>query len=269
MQKFDITSNQNPQVKYAVRLREDKRLRLIDRRIIVEGWEEIEIASTSGVKPITLYTAPEIIKTGTKIHSASEQVFTVTRNVFNKLSYRENPDGWLAVFEMPNRHLTDLVLAKKPLVLVVEGIEKPGNLGAIIRTADAAGVNSILVTNPKVDLWNPNVIRASRGAVFSLPVVPTDNSHCLEWINAKQIRLVGASPGATHLYTEVDYLNPTAFVVGTEDLGLTNFWLEHADVVVQIPMVGKVNSLNVSVASALLIYEAKRQRSLTPSDEGF
>jgi len=262
MQKIDITSLQNPQVKYAVKLREDKRLRLNDRRIVVEGREEIHTAFITGAKPITLYTAPELITNGTTIISEADQVLTVSRNVFNKLSYRENPDGWLAVFEMPDGQLTGLVLADKPLLLVVEGIEKPGNLGAIIRTADAAGVNCILVTDPRVDIWNPNVIRASRGAVFTLPVIMTDNSHCLEWLQAKDIEMVAASPGATHLYTEADYRNPTAFIVGTEDLGLTKFWFEHADLLVQIPMVGKVNSLNVSVASALLIYEANRQRNL-------
>jgi len=263
MPKFDITSNQNPQVKYVVRLREDKRARWKDRRILVEGREELDLALISGVKLVTLYTAPEIISNGMKISTGAEAILTVSRDVFNKMSYRENPDGWLAVFEMPERHLTELVLAKKPLILIVEGIEKPGNLGAIIRTAEAAGVDCILVTDPRVDLWNPNVIRASRGAVFTLPVIMIENSHCLEWIKMRDFSLIATSPKAAQLYTHADYRNSTVFVVGTEDVGLTKFWFEKADLIVQIPMVGKVNSLNVSVASALLIYEAKRQRSLS------
>jgi TrmH family RNA methyltransferase len=189
------------------------------------------------------------------------EAVTVNRAVFEKLSYRENPDGWLAVFQTPERTLESLKPGPVPLVLVAESVEKPGNLGAILRTADAAGVDALLICDPRVDLWNPNVVRASRGALFSVPAVDVDNGSALGWLRSRGMQILAATPSAETLYTSADMTAPLAIAVGTEDVGLSEFWLSNAHKQVRIPLVGKVNSLNVSIAAALLVYEAVRQRS--------
>jgi TrmH family RNA methyltransferase len=147
------------------------------------------------------------------------------------------------------------------LIVVAESVEKPGNLGAILRTADAAHVDALLVCDPRVDVWNPNVVRASRGAVFSVPVVESDNESALKWLKAHKIRILAATPSAEELYSSINLSEAIAVAVGTEDEGLTEFWMSAADVKVKIPMMGKVNSLNVSVSTALILYEAVRQRN--------
>ena len=255
---MDITSLQNPRVKYIVKLRDDKRQRLSDGLMLVEGYDEIRLALSTGHSPQTLLSSPEIVSR--QISGVSAESLSVSRAVFEKLSYRDNPDGWLAIFPIPHNSLADVKLNDKPLVIVAESIEKPGNLGAMLRTADAAHVDAILLCDPRVDLWNPNVVRASRGAVFSVPVVQCDNASALQWLKSRKMRVLAAVPSAEVLYSDVDMREPVAIAVGTEDEGLTNFWLDNADVKVKIPMMGRVNSLNVSVSTALIIYEALRQR---------
>ena len=188
------------------------------------------------------------------------EVITVKRAVFEKISYRENPDGWLAVFPIPKSSLENLKLGASPLLIVAEAVEKPGNLGAILRTADAAGVDALLVCDPRVDLYNPNVVRASRGALFTVPSVEAKNADVLAFLRKHGIKILAATPQAEAEYTRQDLRGPLAVAVGTEDEGLTDFWLKEADIKVKILMRGKANSLNVSVATALIIYEAIRQR---------
>ena len=257
---MDITSLQNPRVKHLVRLRDEKRQRREDGLMLVEGYDEIQLALSAGHKPRTILSAPEL--TSRQIHVPDAEIITVNRPVFEKISYRENPDGWLAVFPIPRASLDSLKLSEAPLVIVAESVEKPGNLGAILRTADAAHADALLVCNPRVDLWNPNVVRASRGAVFSVPTVECDNASALEWLKRREIRLLAATPSATKTYSDLDLTQPVAIAVGTEDEGLTDFWMSNADVKVKIPMMGKVNSLNVSVSTALILYEAVRQRNV-------
>ncbi|MCC7117639.1 MAG: RNA methyltransferase [Anaerolineales bacterium] len=258
---MNITSLQNAKIKQIVKLREDKRQRQRDGLMIVEGWDELTLALKSGLKPETLLTAPELASRSIDISSA--ETTTVSRAVFEKISYRENPDGWLGIFPLPKRSLDDLRLSAAPLVIVAESVEKPGNLGAILRTADAAGVDALLVCDPRVDLWNPNVIRASRGAVFAVPAVEVDSPTALAWLRSRKMRVLAATPAAEELFTTVNLQGPTAIAVGTEDQGLTDFWMENADLKVKIPMLGQVNSLNVSIATALVVYEAVRQRGGT------
>jgi TrmH family RNA methyltransferase len=179
------------------------------------------------------------------------------------MSYRENPDGWLAVFSIPRLSLEDLSLGKYPLIIVAESIEKPGNLGAILRTADAARVDAVLVCDPRVDAFSPNVVRASRGTVFTVPVVETKSTQALIYLQQHGIQVLAATPSAEAEYTRQDLRAPLAVAVGTEDEGLSELWMKHADVRVRIPMLGRVNSLNVSIATALIIYEAVRQRQTT------
>jgi TrmH family RNA methyltransferase len=256
---LDITSLHNPKIKYIVKLREDKRQRQRDGVMLVEGYDELTLALGSGLKPQSLLTAPELVSRSIDIPSAD--VTTVTRAVFEKISYRDNPDGWLGIFPIPKITLDDLKLNDMPLVIVAESVEKPGNLGAILRTADAADVDALLVCDPRVDLWNPNVVRASRGAVFTVPTVEIDSPTALAWLKSKNMRVLAATPSAEVLYTSVELNQPIALAVGTEDEGLTDFWMQNADIKVLIPMMGKVNSLNVSIATALIAYEAVRQRT--------
>jgi TrmH family RNA methyltransferase len=256
---MDITSLQNPRLKHIVKLRDDKRQREKDGLMLVEGHDEIQLALSAGHRPQTLLTSPELA--ARQMDEVASEIITVNRPVFEKMSYRENPDGWLAVFPIPQTSLNDLKLNELPLVIVAESIEKPGNLGAILRTADAAHVDALLVCDPRVDLWNPNVVRASRGAVFSVPVVECDNASALEWLKTRKMRVLAATPSAQVAYSDVNMREPIAIAVGTEDQGLTDFWMSNADVRVKIPMQGKVNSLNVSVSTALIVYEAIRQRT--------
>ena len=226
--------------------------------MLVEGCDELTLALSSGLKPQTILSAPELATVSMDIPAAD--VITVTRAVFEKISYRDNPDGWLGIFPTPKTTLEDLKLSDSPLVIVAESVEKPGNLGAILRTADAAHVDALLVCDPRVDLWNPNVVRASRGAVFTVPTVEVDSPNALAWLRSKKMRVLAATPSAEVLYTDVNLIKSVAIAVGTEDEGLTDFWMQNADLKVRIPMMGKVNSLNVSIATALITYEAVRQR---------
>lgn len=256
---MDITSTQNPRVKHIVKLREDKRQRQRDGLMLVEGFDELTLALRCGLIPQTLLTAPELASRA--LTFSHPETLTVSRAVFEKISHRENPDGWLGIFPTPKPSLGGLTLSETPLVIVAESIEKPGNLGAILRTADAAGVDAVLVCDPRVDAWSPNVIRASRGAVFAVPVVEVDSASALEWLRSGKMRILAATPSAEMLYTDVHMDEPLAIAVGTEDEGLTDLWMQNADLRVRIPMAGQVNSLNVSIATALITYEFVRQRN--------
>jgi len=256
---MDITSLQNPRVKHIVKLRDDKRQRQRDGLMLVEGYDEIQLALTAGHQPQTLLTAPELASR--QVGSITSEIITVNQAVFEKISYRENPDGWLGIFPIPRTSLNDLKLNELPLVIVAESIEKPGNLGAILRTADAAHVDALLVCDLRVDVWNPNVVRASRGALFSVPTVECDNASALEWLKLRRLRILAATPSAEVTYSDINMREPVAIAVGAEDKGLTDFWMSNADVKIKIPMMGKVNSLNVSVSTALIVYEAIRQRN--------
>lgn len=255
---MQITSLQNERVKYLVKLRDDRRQRERDGLMLVEGRDEINLALAAGHRPRMLITCPDLASR--PLDASADETITVTVPVFDKISVREGPDGWIAVFPTPRLGLADLELSAQPLVIVAQAVEKPGNLGAILRTADAAGVDALLVCDPRADLYGPNVVRASRGTVFSVPCTAAPSSDVLDFLHARGLRVLAATPAAARSYTEEDMRGPIAIAVGTENEGLTPFWLEHADARILIPMVGKVNSLNVSIATALMIYEAVRQR---------
>ncbi len=258
---IDITSLQNPRVKQIVNLRDDKKQRQRDGLMLVEGYDEISLALAAGYFPRTLLVAPELAAArGREIKDVTTEILTVSPAVFEKMSYRENPDGWLGVFPIPRVSLDDLKLSERPLIIIAESIEKPGNLGAILRTADAAPVDAVLVCDPRVDAYSPNVVRASRGTIFTIPVVETKSTQALVYLQQRGIRILAATPSAEAEYTRQDLRVPLAVAVGTEDEGLSEFWMSQADVKVKIPMMGKVNSLNVSIATALIVYEAVRQR---------
>jgi len=258
---MDITSLQNPRVKHIVKLRDDKRQRQNDGLMLVEGYDEIQLALSAGYKPQTVFSAPEL--SSRQIDQVNAEYITVNRAVFEKLSYRENPDGWLAVFPIPRVSMDELKLSDSPLLIVAESIEKPGNLGAILRTADAAQVDAVIVCDPRVDAYSPNVVRASRGTLFTVPVIETKSAQALVFLQRQGIQVLAATPSAEAEYTRQDLRGPLAVAVGTENEGLSDFWLSQADMRVKIPMLGKVNSLNVSVSTALIVYETLRQRSLS------
>ncbi|MBI4730629.1 MAG: RNA methyltransferase [Chloroflexi bacterium] len=256
----ELTSLQNPRVKTIVKLRDDRRQRQRDSQTLVEGRYELELALASGLRPREVFVCEELAA-GKTVAGLDLAAVTVTRTVFEKMSQRENPDGWLAVVPTQQRTLDSLRLSQTPFLILAESLEKPGNLGAILRTADAAGVDGLLVCDPRVELYNPNVVRASRGTLFTVPAVETTGSDALAWLKANGIRVLAATPQADTFYTDVDLRQPVCIAVGTEDEGLTDFWMDNADVKVKIPMAGKVNSLNVSTSTAVILYEIVRQRS--------
>ncbi len=259
---LDITSLQNPRVKQIVKLRDDRKERQHEGLMLVEGYDEIYLALAAGYFPRTLLIAPELAAVrGREIKDVTAEMLTVSPAVFEKMSYRQNPDGWLGVFPIPGISLNDLKLSESPLIIVAESIEKPGNLGAILRTADAAHVDAVLVCDPRVDAYSPNVVRASRGTIFTVPVVETKSLQALVFLQQRGIQILAATPSAEAEYTSQDLRAPLAVAVGTENEGLSPLWMNQADVKVRIPMMGKVNSLNVSIATALIIFEAVRQRA--------
>jgi TrmH family RNA methyltransferase len=260
----EITSTANQRVKQLVQLRK-RRSRDEAGVTLVEGRAELELAIAAGIRPITFYCCLELA--GSAGQAAAEgiaglggEVVWVSRQVFDKIAYRESPDGWLAVVPAPATALDRLRLGTDPLVLICDGLEKPGNLGAILRTADAAAVTAVVATDPVTDWANPNVVRASKGTLFSVPVASASAAAAAHWVAGHGIRIVAAVPDADTLLAQADLTGPVAIAVGSEQAGLSETWLKRADVTVRIPMFGLADSLNVATSAAILIYEAVRQR---------
>jgi TrmH family RNA methyltransferase len=262
----EITSPQNARVKELVTLR---RRRARDRAgvTLVEGYEELDLALRAGVRPQTLYYCPALARDDDldvlgRATGLGTGVFRLSRAAFDKVAYRESPDGWLCVVPSVETDLNDLVVGERPLFLVCESVEKPGNLGSILRTADAAGVTAVISAGPVTDWGNPNVIRASKGTIFSVPVASAESGVVRGWLTGHAVTTVATTPDTDTLFTDVDLTGPTALLVGSEKHGLSGPWLGQADVSVRIPMFGRVDSLNVAVSAALTTYEAVRQRGL-------
>jgi TrmH family RNA methyltransferase len=261
-----ITSLQNPRVKQLVRLRE-RRDRDEAGLFLVEGYREVRRALEKGVALHELYFSPDwflgenepaLIE---QARQAGAQLFELSKDAFAKVAYRERPDGLLAVAPQWKRTLDDLKLGAAPFLLVCESIEKPGNLGTILRSADAAGCDAVIVCDAVTDVFNPNVVRASTGVLFSVPVVVTDSSTVHAWLKAKGILTAATTPHTQNIYTKTDLRGPLAVVMGSEQYGLSEFWMKGADVLVRIPMAGQADSLNVAMATIITLFEAVRQRS--------
>lgn len=256
-----ITSSTNPKIKWVKSLHKNS-TRRAEGVFLVEGAKEIAAALDSGYLPHCMFVCPEIF--GEKdLRSLSldlSEVYTVSKEVFEKIAYRSSSDGLLAVFRTKERKLEELNFSDNPLFLIVEAIEKPGNLGAIIRTADGAGVDGVIVCDQKTDLFNPNVIRSSVGTLFSTQVVAADSGAIFDFLEKHEISAFGAVlSDESRLYTQADLTGPTAIVLGTEHEGLSDFWKQRAQPII-VPMRGQNDSLNVSNAAAILAYEAVRQR---------
>jgi TrmH family RNA methyltransferase len=260
-----ISSLQNPRIKQLVKLR-DRRPRDEAGVFLVEGYREIRRALEKAVPLAELYFSPEWFLGENEpaliaqAQAAGAQVFELTKDTFAKIAYRERPDGLLAVAPQWRRELKDLKLPANPLLLVVEAIEKPGNLGTILRGADAAGCDAVIVCDPVTDIFNPNVVRASTGVLFSVPLVVEESARVEAWLREKKIRSVATTPAAETLYTAADLRGPLAVIMGSEQYGLSEFWLKHADLPVRIPMAGQADSLNVAMATIITLFEAVRQR---------
>jgi TrmH family RNA methyltransferase len=260
-----ITSLQNPRLKRLVRLR-DRRQRDEEKAFLVEGYREVRRALEKKVGMEELYYCPDWFLGENEpalleqAASAGAKLFELSKEAFAKVAYRERPDGILAVAPQWRRTLDSLPLPAVPFLLVVEAIEKPGNLGTILRGADAAGCDAVIVCDPVTDLFNPNVVRASTGVLFSVPCAVEESGAVLAWLKKKGIRSVATTPAAARLYTETDLKGPLAVVMGSEQYGLSEFWLNNADQSVRIPMAGQADSLNVAMAALITLFEAVRQR---------
>ncbi len=191
------------------------------------------------------------------------EVFEVSRDVYNRIAYREDSGGVVALVKPREHNLQDLRFGKNPLILVIEGVEKPGNIGAIYRTADAAGISAIILCDPATDLYNPNTIRASLGCVFTMPTAICSSSQAIHWLKGNGIQILASDLKAATPYHKADYSKPTAIVMGTEATGITNLWVNAADANIIIPMRGAADSMNVSTATAVLVFEACRQRDFS------
>jgi TrmH family RNA methyltransferase len=260
-----ISSLQNPRVKQLVRLR-DRRPRDEAGVFLVEGFREIRRALEKRVSLTELYFSPGwflgenepalLAQAG----AAGAVLFELSKEAFAKVAYRERPDGLLAVAPQWKRALGDLKLSSAPFLLVVEAIEKPGNLGTILRSADAAGCDAVIVCDPVTDIFNPNVVRASTGVLFSVPLVVEESARVRAWLKERAVRTVATTPAAEKVYSEADLRGPLAVVMGSEQYGLSEFWLKNCDLPVRIPMAGQADSLNVAMATIITLFEAVRQR---------
>ncbi|WP_194848114.1 TrmH family RNA methyltransferase [Candidatus Neptunochlamydia vexilliferae] len=258
-----ITSLQNPRVKQAVKLRQ-KRERDRTSTFLIEGYRELSRAIQAKVPiEIVFYSPDHFLGTNETTLLQNVDALEVSKEVFEKMSYRDRPDGLLAIAQQVPKTLADLNLPEErpPFLLIAEAIEKPGNLGTILRSSDAAGVDALLVCDRCTDIYNPNVVRASVGTLFTVPVLEVSSDETIAWLERQNIPIVATSPDAQERYTTANLAGPVAIAMGTEQLGLSKKWMDAASLQVSIPMCGVADSLNVASATTLLLYEVLRQRS--------
>jgi RNA methyltransferase, TrmH family len=264
-----ITSLQNPRVKEAIRLR-NRRHRLSQGRILIDGVRELRRAVAAGVRLIEAFVCEPLCRDDdasallAALLASGCELLLVSEPVFEKLAFGQRAEGVLGVAAMPRPTLVSIEVASagSPLVAVVEGVEKPGNVGAVLRSTDAAGLTGLIVANGRTDLYNPNAIRASMGTTFTVPVCEATSDETLAWLRRRNCAIIAARVDGAVPYTEVDYRGPTAIVLGSESTGLSSAWTGDDIRAVRLPMLGAADSLNVSVTAAVLFYEALRQRSL-------
>lgn len=263
-----ITSAQNPKIKALLQLQQKSSCRREQQLFIVEGRRELMHCLSRGYQADTLFICPEILKAEQEYDNLlavmpSCKCIYVSPNVYDRIAYRGGTEGVVATIRMKRHGLDTLPVVTEghaPLYVVLESVEKPGNLGAILRSADAAGVDAVIVCDPLTDLYNPNLIRSSLGGIFSVPTVACASTECIRYFKSAGIRILTAQLQDSSLYYDTDMTLPTAIVMGTEATGLTTQWREAADAHIRIPMLGILDSLNVSVSAAILMFEAVRQR---------
>lgn len=279
MKVVEITSAQNPRIKHLLTLQQKSSLRRSEGLFVVEGRRELEHCLAAGYEVNSIFCCPELLGEsplpGRTVVEAS--IFSLPSSLYGKVAYRGSTEGVIAVIKerrltldsllQSSRTLPPLQLergqvgeAPSPLFIVLESVEKPGNLGAVLRSADAAGADGVIVCDPLTDIYNPNLIRSSIGAVFTVPTVACTSEECILFLKQHGIRILTAQLQDSRLYYDTDMRQPTAIVMGTESTGLTQQWRDAADAHIRIPMMGRLDSLNVSVSAAILLFEAVRQR---------
>ena len=244
MEETIITSVQNARIKHVVALQQKSSLRREEGLFVVEGQREIEHCRECGYEIVEEYVLNK----------------NVTPQVYEKMAYRGSTEGMIAVAKCKDHSLARLQLKENPLIVILESVEKPGNLGAVLRSAEASGVDAVIVCDPLTDMYNPNLIRASIGGVFSVPTAVCTSQECIAFLKERGIKILTAQLQDSYEYYDYDMRPATAIVMGTESTGLTDQWRQAADAHIRIPMLGRLDSLNVSVSAAILMYEALRQR---------
>ncbi len=254
-----ITSAQNPKIKRLLALQKKSQERSKEGLFVVEGRRELEHCMEAGLTIDTVFYCTSVLGALPPLPESVRR-FEVTASVYDKIAYRGGTEGIVAEVKPRLLSLGELPLSSAPLLVVLESVEKPGNLGAVLRSADAAGADAVIVCDPLTDLYNPNLIRSSIGAVFTVPTVACTSEECIAFLKSNGIRILTAQLQDSKLYYDTPMTQGTAIVMGTESTGLTNQWRKAADAHIRIPMLGRLDSLNVSVSAAILLFEAVRQR---------
>ena len=259
-----ISSAQNPKIKKLLALQQKSSERRSEGLFVVEGRRELEHCIEVGYELDSVFYCPDII--GRSADPAVDfpkgaKLFEVSAFVYDKIAYRAGTEGVIAEVRTRNLQLADLKLGENPLIIVLESVEKPGNLGAVLRSADAGGADAVIVCDPLTDLYNPNLIRSSIGAIFTVPCVACSSAECIDFLKERGIKIFTAQLQDSKLYYDTDFRGGSAIVMGTESTGLTDIWRKVADAHIRIPMLGRLDSLNVSVSAAILLFEAVRQRN--------
>lgn len=259
-----ITSAQNPKIQTLLALQEKSKERRKKGLFVVEGRRELLHCIEAGYEPYTVFFCREIIS-DEDLMSIAEQCncsfVEIPRHLYDKVAYRGGTEGVIAELKCKERTLDGLKLKENPLIIVLESVEKPGNLGAVLRSADASGADAVIVCDPLTDLYNPNLIRSSIGGIFTVPTATATSEETINWLKAQNIRIYTAQLQDSEWYYDTDMTGGTAIIMGTEATGLTNIWRKAADAHIKIPMLGKLDSLNVSVSAAILLFEAVKQRN--------
>lgn len=260
----NITSAQNPKIKDLLALQEKSKERRKKGLFVVEGRRELLHCIEAGYEPYAVFFCPEIIS-GNDLDEIADKCscsfFEIPQHLYDKVAYRGGTEGVIVELRCKEMGLDSLVLQDNPVVVVLESVEKPGNLGAVLRSADAAGIDAVIVCDPLTDMYNPNLIRSSIGAIFTVPVAVATSADTIAWLKANEIKIYTAQLQDSEWYYETDMKGGTAIIMGTEATGLTDVWRKAADAHIKIPMLGKLDSLNVSVSAAILMFEAVRQRN--------
>lgn len=260
-----ITSAQNPKIKDLLALQDKSKERKKKRLFVVEGRRELLHCIEAGYEPYAVFFCPDIISGGDFKEIESKcacNFYEIPQHLYDKMAYRGGTEGVIAELKCKDMSLEGLNLKENPLVVVLEAVEKPGNLGAVLRSADASGVDAVIVCDPLTDMYNPNLIRSSIGAIFTVPVATASSEDTIKWLKDKDIKIYTAQLQDSEWYYDTDMKGGTAIVMGTEATGLTDAWRKAADAHIKIPMLGKLDSLNVSVSAAILMFEAVRQRNI-------
>lgn len=260
-----ISSLQNPLIKNLLLLQEKPRERKEQNLIVIEGIREIRLALMAGFTVTHLFYCKDLIqedhlKTMISASIRPMDLMEVPVKIYNHIAYRKDHEGAIALANPKRIQLQDLHLGSSPLLLILESVEKPGNLGALLRTADAANLDAVIICDPQTDIYNPNAIRSSIGCIFTMPVVTSTTTETIAWLRLQNIRIFSTALMATRFYHETDFRDPAAIIMGSEAYGLSKVWLEESDELIKIPMNGKIDSMNVSASAAVVVFEALRQR---------